>query len=112
MKNTFLDYELNDGSKIQLTLNFSRLLQLKNKKKNMYERYNKILLKGTQDAIEDSIFTLYIAYLCANIEHLDNENLMNLEIFTNSIQQDFVLMNDTVNMLINPKKKMDLEGRS
>ena len=112
MKNTFLDYELNDGSKIQLTLNFSRLLQLKNKKKDMYERYNKMLLKGTQDAIEDNIFVLYIAYLCANIEHLDDGSLMDLGTFINSIQQDFVLMNDTVNMLINPKKKTVSEGHS
>ena len=48
MKNTFLDIELEDGSKVQLTLNFSRLLQLKNKNKTIYDniiKYYAMVLK-------------------------------------------------------------------
>lgn len=112
MKNTFLDFELENGEVIKLTLNFTRLLQLKNKRKNIYEKYNNILLKGTKDVIEDSIITLYTAYLCANIEHLEDNILMSLETFTESIPQNFILMNETVQNLVSPKKKTDLENHS
>lgn len=104
MKNTFLDFELEDGSKIQLTLNFTRLLQLKNKRKDIYGKYTNALA-GKGDAFENSLITLYTAYLCANIEKLDSGELMSYEDFIDSIPQNFILMNTTVDLLMNPKKK-------
>lgn len=112
MKNTFLDLELENGEVIKLTLNFTRLLQLKNKRKNIYEKYNNILLKGTKDVIEDSIITLYTAYLCANIEYLEDNSLMSLETFTESIPQNFILINEYNDKLLNPKKKTVSENHS
>lgn len=110
MKNTFLDFELEDGRKIQLTLNFTRLLQLKNKRKNIYEKYTNAL-SGKGDVFENSLITLYTAYLCANIESLDNDGkLMTYTSFINAIPQDFVLINDYNDKLLNPKKKMALEN--
>lgn len=104
MKNTFIDFELENGTKIQLTLNFSRLLQLKNKRKNTYDKYTNALA-GKGDAFENSLITLYTAYLCANIESLDNNEVMSYETFIDSIPQNYILMNTTVDKLINPKKK-------
>ena len=104
MKNTFIDFELENGTKIQLTLNFSRLLQLKNKRKNTYDKYTNALA-GKGDAFENSLITLYTAYLCANIESLDNNEVMSYETFIDSIPQNYILMNTNVDKLINPKKK-------
>lgn len=104
MKNTFLDYELEDGSKIQLTLNFARLLQLKNKRQNIYNKYTNALA-GKGDPFENSLITLYTAYLCANIEGIDNNEVMSYEDFIESIPQNYITMNTTVDLLINPKKK-------
>ena len=102
MKNTFLDLELEDGSKVQLTLNFSRLLQLKNKNKTMYEKYNKILCNGAKDAIEDTITVIYVAYLCANIEQ---EEVLSFNQFSEVIPQNFIEINNICQELITPKKK-------
>lgn len=105
MKNTFLDFELEDGRKIQLTLNFTRLLQLKNKRKDIYGKYTSALA-GKGDVFENSLVTLYVAYLCANIESLDEDGkLMTYTTFINAIPQDFILINDYNDKLLNPKKK-------
>ncbi len=110
MKNTFIDLELENGEKIQLTLNFMRLLKLKNARKDIYEKYNKILIQGTKDGVEDTLTTLYTAYLCANVDNLDN--IMNFETFMKSVPQDFVYLNSINNLLLNPKKKTALENHS
>lgn len=112
MKNTFLDFELDDGSKIQLTLNFTRLLQLKNKRKDIYGKYTNALA-GKGDVFENTLITLYVAYLCANIESLDNDGkLMTYASFINAIPQDFILINDYNEKLLNPKKKTVSENHS
>lgn len=104
MKNTYIDLKLEDGSVIQLTLNFSRLLQLKNKRKTIYEKYT-TALSGKGDAFENSLVTLYAAYLCANIEKLDSEEIVSFDEFIDAIPQSFILINNLVDQLINPKKK-------
>lgn len=104
MKNTFLDLELQTGEVIKLTLNFARLLQLKNKNKTMYEKYNQILSKGPADVIEDTITVIYVAYLCAYIEK-DNEELMTFNQFAEAIPQSFSDINSVCDELISPKKK-------
>lgn len=111
MNNTFLDFELEDGSEIQLTLNFTRLLQLKNKRKEIYGKYTSAL-GGKGDVFENSLITLYVAYLCANIENLDDDKLMTYTTFIKAIPQDFVLINDYNDKLINPKKKMASDDHS
>lgn len=109
MKNTFLNMKLENGEKIELTLNFARLLQLKNKNKAIYEKYNKILCNGAKDAIEDTITVIYVAYLCANV---DKEELLGFNEFAGLIPQNFGEINNVCQELISPKKKKDLENHS
>ena len=52
---------LENGEKINLTLNFGRLLQLKKENKPIYEKYNKVLANGAKDVIEDTIIVIYTA---------------------------------------------------
>ena len=104
MKNTFLDLELQDGTKIQLTLNFSRLLQLRSKRKSVYEKYTNALA-GKGDAFENSLVAIYTAYLCANIEKIDSNEVMDFDTFIDAIPQNFITINTVVDQLMNPKKK-------
>ncbi|MBS7131380.1 MAG: hypothetical protein KH116_10605 [Clostridium sp.] len=105
MKCTFKELTLENGEVIKLTLNFARLLQLKNKRKKDYEEYNNIYIKEDKDATFSAITILYTAYLCANIEHLDDNTLMSKEEFMENIPQSFVLISNLSNELANPKQK-------
>lgn len=109
MKCTFKELELQNGVVIQLTLNFKRLLQLKNKRKKLYERYNLIYNKQIKDNTFDIITILYVAYLCANIDEIDTDKLMSEDEFMEEIPQSFTLINNLVLELTNPKSKKNLE---
>ena len=74
-----LELELMDGSKIKLTLNFARLLKVKNYNKKLYEEYMHTLKNQDFDVIFDSLKVIYVAYLCANSDKLGSEELMSEE---------------------------------
>ena len=67
---TIFEMELNDGTKIQMSLTFRRLFKLRQRKPEAYEKYNKIAMDGMKDEL-DFIVYLYTAYLCANIDTPD-----------------------------------------
>lgn len=62
--NTMKDFELGNGEHIKLTLNFKKLYQLKSSRKDIYDRYNRVQMSGTEDIL-DFALVLYTAYLCA-----------------------------------------------
>lgn len=102
--NTTYDFELADGSTVELTLAFYKLYQLRSKNKALYDRYNKIMGKNAKggDVDElDTIGVLYAAYVCANME---KENLMDEETFMMLCGSDRIAVNKAVEHLITPKK--------
>lgn len=108
MKCTFKELELQNGEVIKLTLNFSRLLQLKNKRKKDYELYNNVLGGKEKDNLLGTLIIVYTAYLCANIDKLDDDNnnsLMSRKEFIDAIPNSFGLINDIAVELTNPKQK-------
>lgn len=66
-KATMLKMAMNDGTEVELTLTYGRLLKLREKNKALYERYNKLAMDGINDEL-DYVTMLYTGYLCANIE--------------------------------------------
>ena len=81
MKSTYQELELIDGTKVKLTLNFARLLILKNKDPKFYDDLMRILQYKDFDVIFDTIRVLYAGYLCAkgeNDEVLTEEQFMEL----------------------------------
>ena len=79
--------ELANGNEIELTLNFARLLKVKNNNKKIYEEFMRALKQDKDfDVIFDSIKILYVAYLCANSNDLDN--VMNEEEFCEVLPMD------------------------
>lgn len=100
--NTVIDFELNTGEKVQLTLMFYNLYQLKPKNKSLYERYNKIMTTGPKEEL-DNVVILYTAYMCANLS--DIENCMSEIDFMKAMPVDREYVTDTLEQLIKPKKK-------
>ncbi|RDU22210.1 hypothetical protein [Anaerosacchariphilus polymeriproducens] len=101
-KNTVIEFELTDESKVTLSLAFILLLKLKNENKGMYEKFNKIIMNGPKDLF-DNITILYTAYLCANLEHAD-KCLTEMQ-FIESIPDNMNYINEMVQELVAPKKK-------
>ena len=111
MKNTFVDFELETGEVVKLTLSFYALLQLKNANKDVYARYNKIMTKGPQDELE-SITLLYAAYLCGLLLSECIDDAMDEEEFICSLTPDREYIMETIQLLINPKKARASASRS
>lgn len=80
MKNTYKELELSNGEKIKLTLNFARLLYIRNQEPKQYDELMRIMQSKDIDPILDSIKVIYVAYLCANVnnEVLKEEEFMEL----------------------------------
>ena len=104
MLNTYYEFELANGSKVKLTLNFYYLYQLRNKDKGLYERYNRILTnQSKKDYIYDEIDNmeiLYTAYCCAN---LDNENMLSEEEFLMFCGSDRKAVSKAIQAILAPK---------
>lgn len=100
--NTVHNFELADGEIVQMTLRFFNLYQLKSKNKHAYEKYNKIMIKGPQEELEN-VTILYTAYLCANLA--DIEMCMTEMEFLQRMPEDREYISNILTRLINSKKK-------
>ena len=101
LKNTFVEFEFEDGEKTELTLAFYLVYKLKAKNPNVYEKYSKIMSKTKTDDLE-TIIVLYAAYLCA---HIDDENVMSEEEFMIRCGCDRVAASNAAYKLIRRPKK-------
>lgn len=99
---TVYDFELDDGAVVQLTLKYFALYQLRAKNKAAYDKYNKIMMKGPQEELEN-ITILYTAYLCANLDKID-ECMTEME-FMQRVPDDREYLGNVLTSLINSKKK-------
>ena len=102
MKNTYQELELEDGLVVKLTLNFARLLVIKNDQPKLYDRFMKVLQNKSFDIVFDSLTVLYTAYLCAN---MNEESKLSEEDFINMVPFDLEVINVTAGKLIQNKKK-------
>lgn len=95
------EFEFQDGEKCQMSLSFIRLKRLASKRKDLSDRYNNIMLKGTKSEL-DVLTVLYTAYLCANMEH---DDLMTEDEFIEKCGDDHVIIYEALDALTNPKKR-------
>lgn len=100
--NTYEKIVLTNGQEIKLTLNFARLLKVKNENKEIYERYNNVILNGTKD-IFDMIDVIYTAYLCANVDNKDK--ILSYDRITELLPHSTNLLANKINALTTSKKK-------
>lgn len=102
MKNTYQEFELENGQIVKLTLNFAKLLKVKNERPETYENFMKVLQNKDFDIVFDSLTVLYTGYLCAN---MDDESMLSEEEFYALIPFDIELINVAAGQLIQSKKK-------
>ena len=108
LKSTVKKLELLNGEEVDLTLNFKRLLEVRSKRKDLYERYNKIIMNGTKDGF-DVITVIYTAYLCG----LDDvENGMTEEDFLEVLPPYIMTLNTIARDLVSAKKPVASEKHS
>lgn len=100
-KNTFIDFLLNDGKTVKLTLTFGKLNVLKSVDNAKYQQFNKIM-SGKSDEILDLVTVIYVAYWCANF---GKENMLNEKDFIELVPFDMLEIERTFNALTKPKKK-------
>lgn len=100
--NTVLDFELADGTVVKTTLTYYSLYQLKTKRKGTYDRYNSIMVQGPKEEL-DNVTILYTAYLCANLNEIDN-CLSELE-FLQLMPKDRKYIATILGELTGPQKK-------
>ena len=102
MKNTYLELELENGETVKLTLNFARLLKIKNDQPKLYDKFMKVLQNNNFDIVFDSLTVLYTGYLCANI---NNESVLSEDEFYEQVPFDLEVINILAGQLVQGKKK-------
>ena len=98
--------ELENGKEVELALNFASLYKIRGLKKDVYDRYNKVIMKGTEDTF-DTVTVLYTAYLCANVDNLD-ECMGEMEFMENlhTIHQN--LLENVMNSFQQKKRRLPI----
>lgn len=101
MKNTFIEFELNNDEKVDLTLTFGKLNVLKSVNNELYTRYNEIVY-GKREDLLDMVTIIYVAYWCANF---GKDKLYKEDDFINLVPFDMPEIQRAYNSLMRPKKK-------
>ena len=98
MPNQNIELELTNGNKVNLTINFALLLQIRERYPEVYKRYNDLQTKGREAVKEifDTLVIIYVGYLCAN---LNNSPLMGETEFYTLIPYDLYLIKDLTEKL-------------
>lgn len=100
-KNTTLDYVLNNGNTVKLTLTFGKLNVLKSVNNQLYEKFNKIV-NGKSDEILDLVTIIYVAYWCANF---GKDGILTESEFIDLVPFDLLDIKKVFTTLTQPKKK-------
>lgn len=98
--NTITEFEMADGTKVNMTLNYWALYQLKSKKTKTYDEYNEIMSRGVKEELDMTVI-LYTAYLCANLD----SKWMSYEEFLQNLPMNRAVVRATVGALTTPKKQ-------
>lgn len=111
-KNTLVDFELESGETVKMTLAFYLLLGLKQHRKDVYDRYNRIQVKGPTEEM-DVVTVLYAAYLCAYIQKNGTaDGAMSEQDFLIGCGSDRKAVMDAYKSLTNPKAQAAFANRS
>lgn len=102
VKNTFRDFELNNGEVVKLTLTFGKLALLKSVNNPLYTKYNRIQYGKSEDML-DAVTLVYVAYWCANYGVADS--LYTEQEFIDLVPFDVNEIKRAMNELTRPKKK-------
>lgn len=97
--------ELKNGETVNLSLSLRKVYTLKNKNKELYEKYNKALMSEVADLF-NFITIIYTAYICENIDK--TSNLLSYDEFIDICPSDMETIGDISEKLMAKKKKENL----
>lgn len=101
MKNTFIEFTLNNEEVVNLTLTFGKLNILKSVNNELYQKFNKIFYGKSEDVM-DMVTMIYVGYWCANF---GKDDLHKEQDFIELVPFDLVEIERTFKGLTQPKKK-------
>lgn len=101
IKNTFIDFQLDNDEIVKLTLTFGKLNLLKSVNNELYTRYMEIIY-GKREDLLDMVTIIYVAYWCANF---GKEGLRKEDDFIELVPFDMPEIQRAYNSLMRPKKK-------
>jgi len=64
----YIELEMNDGSKVNMSTAMINLYKLREKNMEAYETLNNIIMNGHNDDLSTICDMFYASYLCANID--------------------------------------------
>lgn len=102
MVNTVVEFTLMDDSVIKMTLTYARLYKVRAENKEVYDRYNKIMMEGSKDEF-DNLFLLYTGYLCGLVG--TEETPMSFEDFMEQVPPNRKDVQTAIRRLVYPVKK-------
>lgn len=102
VRNTYLDFTLNNEQTVKLTLTFGKLNILKSVNNDLYNRFNRVLY-GKSDDMLDLVAIVYAAYWCANYNMVDK--LYSEQEFIELVPFDMDELKSVFTTLTQPKKK-------
>lgn len=103
IKNTYLEFDLNNGEKVNLTLTFGKLNVLKSLNNELYTRFNSVLYGKSEDMM-DLVAIVYVAYWCANYS-MSGDKLYTEQEFIELVPFDMNKLKEVFTSLTQPKKK-------
>lgn len=93
------NYKMEDGTNVNMSLNFGLLYKLRAESRDTYNALNKVLVNGQKDILE-TIDLLYGAYRAANLK-----KFMSRKEFEENMNQDFAYNNQILARLTTGRKK-------
>ena len=100
-KNTTIEFTLNDGQVVKLTLTFGKLNVLKSVDNILYTKSNRVI-NGKSDEILDLVTIIYVGYWCANF---GQDDLLKESDFVDLVPFDLLEIKRVFTELSQPKKK-------
>lgn len=96
---------LNNGQRVEISVTFSKLAELRKKNKTAYDEYNRVIMHGTNDVF-DYAAVIYAGYCC------NEEEPMGYKAFMDQLPTDINDLVDAFNSIVAPKKKEPLSVNS
>ena len=107
------DYDMADGTRVPLSLNYGLLFKLRAKDKDAYKTYNDAMVHIQDEPEYNNAVILYTAYLCGHLlENGSLEGTMDMDEFFTNMSQNRQYNGRITNEIYSPNRKTASAKRS
>lgn len=112
IKSSLVDYELETGEVVKLSLTYLALFKIRQAFPEIYKQYNEITIKGAKEEL-DMATLIYTGYLGGIVvQGGDIEEAYSYEEFLSMMSPDREYIKEAMMKLMNPKKATASDGLS